>query len=212
MRKENDEEKKHSIESETEESGEKNLSGTEMNDIVKKEEEIQELRLKLSESEKVANDYFNYLQRLQADFENYKKRMLKEREGMRLVFLESFAMELFRVADDFERALKAGETAEDINAILSGTKMIYKQILDFLKRNNIEPVVIEKDALFDPSLHDAVAFEEVENEKDEGKITEEYEKGYRLSGKVIRPAKVKVTRCVKKNEAALSKEEETLLH
>lgn len=212
MRKENDKEEKRPVPVKTEDGEGKNLSESELSDIVKKEEEIQELRLKLSESEKVANDYFNYLQRLQADFENYKKRMVKEREGMRSVFLESFAMELFRVIDDFERALKAGESAADVNAILSGTKMIYKQILDFLKRNNIESVAVEKDSLFDPAMHDAVAFEEVEDEKEEGKIVEEYEKGYRLSGKVIRPAKVKVTRCVKKNDPALSEEEKTLLH
>lgn len=195
-----------------EQSSEETFTEKELSDIVKKEEEIQELRLKLQESEKLANDYMNYLQRLQADFENYKKRAQKEKESMRSLYLEEFALGLLPAADNFERALKAGENATDAQSFMSGMQLIYKHILDFLKRNNIVPVTLEESPHFDPSLHEAVAFSEVEDEKEDGKIVEEYEKGYRLSGKVIRPAKVKVARCVKKDEETSSKEEKTFLH
>lgn len=176
-----------------------------------KEGEIQELRIKLQESEKLASDYLGYLQRLQADFENYKKRVLKEKEAMREIFLESFATGLLPVADNFERALKASESTKDIQSFVSGMQLIYKSMLEFLKRNNIAPITLEEMPFFDPSLHEAVAFSEVEDEKEEGKIVEEYEKGYRLSGKVIRPAKVKVARCIKRGEETPEKEEQTFL-
>lgn len=163
-------------------------------DAVKTEEEIQELRVKLQESEKLANDYLGYSQRMQADFENYKKRAQKEKESIRALFLESFAVGLLPVVDNFERALKASENTKDMDAYVSGMQLIYKSVLEFLKRNGIEQVAIEEMPFFDPSSHEAVAFSETEDEKEEGKIIEEYEKGYKLSGKVIRPSKVKVAR------------------
>jgi molecular chaperone GrpE len=134
-------------------------------------------------------DLLNTLIRRQADFENYKKRMERERAENRdrahFILIES----LLPILDGFERALDAAEdpSYEDYR---KGFELIYRQLFDALARYGLEPI----EALgkpFDPHLHHAI--ERVESaEHDDGTIVEEHQRGYMLRGKVLRPAMVRV--------------------
>jgi molecular chaperone GrpE len=121
---------------------------------------------------------------LYAEFENYKKRAIKERSDLAKFGYEGFAREMLLVMDNFERAL---QHTDNLDALVSGLKMVSGEMGKILERFGISAVktVGEK---FDPNLHEAVGQEE----GDDGVITKEFLKGYSLHGRLLRPAKVVV--------------------
>jgi molecular chaperone GrpE len=131
------------------------------------------------------------LRRRQAEFENYRRRMERER----MEFAEYASMESVRallpILDDFERALKAAQSsgASD-NELTKGIELIYKRMLESLTKQGLEPVAAEGQS-FDPHLHEAVQRVETEDAPD-GTILEEYQRGYNFKGKLLRPSMVKV--------------------
>ncbi|HYI93967.1 MAG TPA: nucleotide exchange factor GrpE [Bryobacteraceae bacterium] len=131
------------------------------------------------------------LRRRQAEFENYRRRIERER----MEFAEYASMESVRallpILDDFERALKAAQaTGAADSELVKGIELIYKRMLETLTKQGLEPIPTEK-ANFDPHLHEAVQRVEQEDAPD-GAILEEYQRGYNFKGKLLRPSMVKV--------------------
>ena len=135
----------------------------------------------------VAEQKNNYL-RLYAEFENYKKRSVKERMDLLKSASADTIVSMLPILDDFERALKASEELEENNTVRQGAVLIYNKLKSILEQKGLKPME-SIGADFDTDLHDAVtSIDAGENLK--GKIAEEMEKGYYLNDKVIRHAKV----------------------
>jgi len=145
-------------------------------------------REELSPEEKLAVMQDKYL-RLSAEFDNYRKRSLREKMEMSKYASEDVLLKLFPVMDDFERALANMETATDCSAIKSGIDLIYSKLTDFLKQNEVKEIE-SLNCSFNVDLHDAVAKTAVEDESKKGLIVDVIKKGYFLKDKVIRHAKV----------------------
>ncbi len=136
--------------------------------------------------------YLDHLQRVQAEFENFRKRNVKEKEEFRKFILEDFILELLDVLDNFDRAMASAQSTSDIQNLLLGFKMIHRQLQESLSKKGVSPIEAINQT-FDPSKHDAVAFEE-SKDKPAHLVVEQMSKGYALHGKVIRPSKVKVSK------------------
>lgn len=145
---------------------------------------MEELALKVSE----LND--KYL-RLSAEYDNYRKRTLKERMELIKSASEGTLKALLPVIDDFDRALVHLDDASDLDAVKEGIDLIYVKFQEFLKRNGV--VEIEaKDKDFDTDLHEAVTKIPAPSENMKGKVVDCIEKGYMLNDKILRFAKVVV--------------------
>ncbi len=128
--------------------------------------------------------------RLQADFSNYKKRAEKEKQDIYKSAGARVISSMLPVIDDFERAIAhADESGKE--AFIDGIKLIMKNFNEALVKEGLEYIDV-KDADFDPNLHHAVMLEEVEG-VESGKVIMEIQKGYKVSGKVVRPSMVKVS-------------------
>lgn len=152
-------------------------------------------RKRLEDLSKKADEtqfYLDHLQRLQAEFENFRKRNIKEREELRRVIIEDFILELLGVLDNFDRAMETMGKTQNIENLQSGLAMIYRQFLDCLSRRGVS----ELNALgqpFDPTRHDAIAHEESKDVPPH-QVISQLTKGYMLHGKVIRPCRVTVSK------------------
>ena len=132
----------------------------------------------------------NRLVRLQADFENFKKRSQKEKTEIYQFASENFATKLLPVMDNLERAEAAlSDASEEVKGYVDGLEMVFKQLKDVLKEEGLEEIVCE--GPFDPNLHHGVAVGQ-DDEKDDQEIIDVFQKGYKFKGKVIRPAMGKV--------------------
>lgn len=149
--------------------------------------------LQLKEEANKAKEYWDRLLRLQADFDNTRKRIEKEKQDFVRFANEGIIVELLNILDDLERAVDLAESKhEDLPAFLKGVEMILAHLYEMLKEYGVRPIDAEG-KLFDPHLHEALM--QVEN-KDvpEHTIVEELQKGYLLNDRVIRTAKVKVSK------------------
>lgn len=163
---------------------EKTEEQAENGESIKYEEEIAALK-------KEKDDLFDRLLRVQAEFENFKKRTQKEREAERKYKAQDLVNDILPVLDNFERALQVEKT-EETSSLIEGISMVHRQLLDALKNNGVEMIETEGKQ-FDPNLHHAVM--QVEDESYESnQIVEELQKGYMLKDRVIRPAMVKVNK------------------
>lgn len=152
-------------------------------------EELRDLLEKKNEEiEEINNKYL----RISADFQNYKRRVEKEKSDIYSFANEKLILELLPAVDNLERAV--GAIAEEGNndaALTKGIKMILQQLLDTMKNNGLEEIkALGQD--FDPNLHHAV-MQEASDAEEGNKVLEVYQKGYTLNGKVIRPSMVKVS-------------------
>lgn len=134
-----------------------------------------------------------YDQRLrqQAEFENYRRRVEREKGETYARARAEVVVELLPVIDNFERAISSLEiSGGDAESLRQGVELIHKQFKDALKKFGLEPVESVGQA-FDPHLHEAVTMEATDKHK-ENTVIEEFQRGYRLGEKLLRPAKVKV--------------------
>jgi len=129
--------------------------------------------------------------RLMAEFDNYRKRTLKERSELIKTAGESVLVNMLPLVDDFERAQKAMESSEDVVAIKEGIDLIYNKFLAFLLQNGIKAIPTESEA-FDTDLHEAITTFPAPSEDLKGKIVDCVSKGYTMNEKVIRFSKVVV--------------------
>ncbi len=129
------------------------------------------------------------LLRLHAEFDNYRKRTLKEKMELTKTAGESILLNILPVLDDFERALKSIDSATEIEPVKEGIALIYKRLGDFIKSNGITEIdALEKE--LDTDLHEAITKIPSPNNELKGKIIDVVQKGYLLNDKVIRFAKV----------------------
>ncbi len=152
-----------------------------------KEEYIAKLNNDLGEQTKKAEEYFEHLKRNMAEFDNFKKRMNKEKESMYSIILSDVLSSILPILDNFEKAINTETTDEGYK---DGITMIYNQLNEYLTAQGL--VEIEAKGLkFDPNLHEAVMHEE--NDKyGEKEIVEVFRKGYVIKDKVVRHSMVKV--------------------
>jgi len=135
--------------------------------------------------------YYDLLLRKSAEFDNYRRRTEKERREQAERVAGDLLLEVLPIIDDFERALTAA-TGEQAEAYRTGVEIIYKQLLDLLKRRGVRPIdAVGQD--FDPHLHQAVTTELRQGAR-EGEVLEELRRGYRIGERLLRPAMVKVAR------------------
>lgn len=127
--------------------------------------------------------------RLSAEFDNYRKRTLKEKMDISKYAGEDLLKKILPIMDDFERALKHIEISADCAGIKEGIDLIYAKLSDFLKQQGVKEIE-SLNSIFDVDLHDAVAKIPVAEEDKKGKIVEVILKGYYLQDKVIRHSKV----------------------
>jgi molecular chaperone GrpE len=145
--------------------------------------EIQNLTSKLEEAD---NRYL----RLQADFDNFRRRTRLDIEAGEKYKAQKLVTELLPALDNFERALQIEADNEQTRSLLQGMEMVYRGIVDALKKEGVEPIeAVGKE--FDPNFHQAVMQGEDEN-FGSNIVTDEFQKGYMLKDRVIRPSMVKV--------------------
>lgn len=155
------------------------------------EDLVEILKKQLEEKEREVEEYKNLCQRIAADFDNYKKRIAKDKENMYYEVVADVVGKLLPIVDNFERAITSAKESENTNEeFLKGLEMIKKQIDDIFSKLGVEPIeALNKE--FDPYLHNAIMH--VEDER-YGKniVVEEFQKGYKIKDRVIRYSLVKV--------------------
>jgi len=153
---------------------------------------IADLREKMQELESENSELKNQYLRKQADFENFRKRMNREKQEFAQFSNQQLLLDLVSVIDDFERAIKSADDSRDYDTFHDGVVMIEKQLTGMLQRKWGLTRYDSGGEAFDPQRHEAVAAQEVTDDG-EPVVLEEYQKGYTLNERVIRPAKVKVS-------------------
>lgn len=196
MKKETQKEEQHATEAEDTvenqmesdidpETSEDEVENVEEHDVLDKNE----LELKKIEEEFAKlNDQFI---RVQADYDNFRKRTKAEKEAAAKYRSQSLAEQLLPVLDNFERALEVDTSTDESKSILKGVEMVYRQLVDALQQEGIEEIEA-MGTPFDPHYHQAVMQEKSE-EHDSGIVIDVLQKGYNLKERVIRPAMVKVS-------------------
>ncbi len=144
-----------------------------------------------SELDRRIEDLTDTLLRLQADFDNYKKRIAKEWNERARIAAEGLMRDLLPILDTFDKAFEDPQKTKASDHDRKGLEGIHRQLLQTLQRQGLRE--IRTDCRFDPFEHEALMRAESED-ADDGKILEVYQKGYSLGGKVIRPSKVKVAK------------------
>ena len=129
--------------------------------------------------------------RLSAEFDNYRKRTMKEKAELILNGGEKSISSILPVIDDFERAIKTMETAKDVKAVKEGVELIYNKFMAVMAQNGVK-VIETKDQPLDSDYHEANAVIPAPSEEQKGKILDCVQTGYTLNDKVIRHAKVVV--------------------
>lgn len=168
---------------------------TETEQTLVDEEETQEetnesVSEQLTELQNEKDELYQKLLRIQAEYDNYRKRTQREKAADLKYKSQALVTELLPVVDNFERALQAQPKDESSKQFIEGIEMVYRQLEMALINEGVEviPTVGEE---FDPNIHQAVM--QVEDEQfDSNVVTEELQKGYKLKDRVIRPAMVKV--------------------
>ncbi|RKP55195.1 nucleotide exchange factor GrpE [Cohnella endophytica] len=172
-------------------------TGSEANEAVSEHgdqpsaEPIDESNAAIAELQRLADDNHSRYLRAQADFDNFRRRTLKEKEELAQYASLKLITQLLPVMDNFERALQTGGEVAENGSFSKGVDMIYRQLFQVLEAEGLKPM----DAVgqpFDPELHQAVMQVE-SDEYDEGIVVEAIQTGYLLKDKVIRPAMVKVS-------------------
>jgi len=160
-----------------------------------KKSELEELRQTLESLQKEKDELFEKLQRVSADYANFQKRVPKQIADTICYEKEKIIKTLLPALDNFESALgglQNAHSAENTDVFIKGIQIIYDQMLDILKSHGVEQIKAPGEK-FDPALHEAM-MQKTEPEKEDNIVLEEFQKGYKLNGRVIRPSKVIVNK------------------
>ena len=152
------------------------------------EERVSTLEERTALLEKERDEYLNDLKRVAADFENYRKRVARDQEGLVARAHERRVKELLPVLDDLERALEAAAQHEEAK-LEEGVRLVHRELVEALAREGL--VEVETDGQFDPHVHEALVSQP--SEQEDGSVIEVLQKGYRLGDRVLRPARVVVS-------------------
>lgn len=170
-----------------------------------KDKEITSLEEKFTEAENVAKKNEQYYKetlekflRLQAEFENYKKRQEKRQKEFIEYANQGLLSNLLTVVDNLERALESTKKEKNVKAISHGLKNILKEFHNVLNKEGVKPIE-SVNKKFDPYKHEAVMKEETDKHS-EDIVTEEFRKGYTIKSRILRPAMVKVAVSIKEKK------------
>lgn len=173
---------------------EEQVAETIAEEVAEQEEELDELgKLKVLVTEResqIENQKKEYLF-LMAEFDNFRKRNIRERADLIKNAAESTLKDLLPIVDDFERGLNAIKDSADADTVKEGMELIYNKLVKFLEQKGVK-AMDTKDARFDVEFHEAVALIPATDESMKGKILDTVEKGYMYNDKVLRHAKVVV--------------------
>jgi molecular chaperone GrpE len=147
---------------------------------------VEDVSAQLEEAQSKRDEYLADLQRLAAEFENYRKRAARDQQRLVAHAHERLVRELLPVLDDLERALEAAERHEEA-ALVDGVKLVEQSLRKALMKEGL--VEIETDGAFDPHVHEALLAKPHED-AESNSVLEVVQRGYRLGNKVVRPAKV----------------------
>lgn len=138
-----------------------------------------------------AEKYLDHLQRLQAEFDNYRKRVMKEQSELAQMGAMPVARRMLEVLDDFDLALMSADETTDYERIVKGVELVYAKLVDALKAEGLERIEALGEP-FDPEFHEAL----MQTGEDEGEpiVADVLRPGYMLKGRVLRPAGVRVER------------------
>ena len=150
---------------------------------------LKDIRAELENEKAKSEDYLRRMQYLQADFENYRKRVEKETSDSRQFGNQRLLSDLLVVNDELELALREAKESKENPTIVEGVGMVYKRLQSIMWKEGVEKIH-SLGSKFNPDLHDAAL--RVVSDKEEGTIVEEIRQGYTLKGKVLRPSIVKV--------------------
>ncbi len=152
----------------------------------------EDLKVKLEEMEKKAADNYDKYVRAVAELDNYKKRAVREKADAIQYGNENLLRDILPLVDNMDRAMEHACNSDDFDAFKKGLKMLQQQLLGCLQKHGVEQIeAVGKD--FDPHVHEAMLQVESE-EHEESKVVGEFERGYLLNGRLLRPAKVSVCR------------------
>jgi molecular chaperone GrpE len=151
-------------------------------------DEIQQFEADLASLQRERDEWLDATRRLQADFENYRKRVVREQTALVERAAEGLVEQLLPVLDNFELALRSiGDEHEQVR---KGVELVYAELLSVLEKHGLERIEAER-APFDPNEHEAVMQDEGEGEPVVGEVLRT---GWKVKGRVLRPSMVKVTR------------------
>lgn len=152
--------------------------------------ELEEIKIKLEEKTKLCEEHFDKFQRTVAEFDNYKKRTLKEKESLCTDVTVDVVAAILPVVDSLERAVQAAKKEDNTQSLREGIELVFKQMKEVMKGLGVQEILC-KGENFNPELHNAVMH--IEDEAyGENEVIEEFQKGYILKDKVVRHSMVKV--------------------
>jgi molecular chaperone GrpE len=152
---------------------------------------LERLQDQLAEKTREASENFDKWLRLRAEFENYKKRMQKEKADLMKFGNESLLRSILPILDNLERAIDHGKDLKENTSLLEGVELTLKQFLSTLERFGVKPVPAMGE-VFDPEKHEAISYQESDQEPH--RVISEVLKGYLFHERLLRPAKVIVSR------------------
>lgn len=179
--------KKANAEEATAETAQEQSDAPEKEEMTDEEKLQNELETTKESLEKEKKEYMFLL----AEFDNFRKRTLKEKAELIKNAGENAMKELLPVVDDFERAMQAAEESSDINSIKEGIILIYNKFMKYLEKNGVTPIN-STDADFNTEFHEAVTTFPTDDESKKGKVIDTVQKGYMMHDKVLRHSKVVV--------------------
>jgi molecular chaperone GrpE len=152
------------------------------------EEQVEESVDELAEASRQRDEYLDALQRLKAEFDNYRKRAARDQNDLVARASERLVKQLLPVLDDLERALGAAEQHEEAK-LEDGVRLVHRALADALAKEGL--VEVETDGTFDPHTQEALLTQP--SEAEEGTVVQVLQKGYKLGDRVLRPARVVVS-------------------
>jgi molecular chaperone GrpE len=157
-----------------------------------KRDQVAASALDPEEIQKQRDEYYDLLLRKTAEFDNYRKRVERDRQSMAESAAADLMADLLPLVDDFERALTADPRMASTESYRQGVELMYRQLLDLLNKRGVQ-TIDAVGAQFDPHFHEAVLYEPVPGARD-GQVVEEFRRGYLLGDRLLRPAVVKVAK------------------
>jgi molecular chaperone GrpE len=145
-----------------------------------------------TEAERQRDEYYDLLLRKTAEFDNFRKRIERERQAVNEAATADLISDLLPIIDDLERALQAEAVDEGAQRYRRGVELIHQQLLDVLRKRGVRPIEA-LGADFDPYYHQAVVHEAAPGKRD-GEVIEEFRRGYMLGDRLLRPSMVKVAK------------------
>jgi molecular chaperone GrpE len=161
-----------------------------------KEKEIEELKKKLEEEEKELKGHYDRLLRLAADFENFKKRAVREKEDWTKFANEDLIRAILPFIDNLERAVNHAQKVADTGVLIEGVRLTIQQLLQALNKFGLSSFQ-SVGKPFDPAVHEAMLVVETD-EHEPNQVVEEFQKGYLLNDRLLRPATVSVSKTPEK--------------